>query len=88
MHQIVLNHLQESGTLTLENGDITTYSIKVSDSNIVISGNKLGLILLADYIVDIALSTFNGSHIHLDELYFFDEMDKELIIELNDEKLA
>ena len=59
----------------------TNFIKKIGENEVVLSGNKLGLILLADYILSIALSTNTPDHIHLDESNFFDTADVELIIE-------
>ena len=83
MEQIICNYLKENGILALKGEDIAINSIKSIGDEVVLSGNKLGLIMLADYITSIALSV-NGSHIHLDQNNFFDDGEKQLIIELTD----
>jgi hypothetical protein len=83
MNQRIYNYLKEKGILVSQEGDIATNTIKVIEDEVVLSGNKLGLIMLADYMINIALSD-NGSHIHLDQDNFFDDGDKQLIIELKE----
>ena len=81
MEQRIYNHLREMGILALEEGAVAINLIKIIGDEVVLSGNRLGLIMLADYIINIALSD-DGSHIHLDQNNFFDDGEQELIIEL------
>jgi len=83
MGRIIFNYLEENGIIESIKGDYGKTSLKVSDNDVVISGNRLELIMLADYILDVALAEFDGWHMHLDEISFFDEASKELIVELN-----
>jgi len=83
MDQIVFDYLESKGVIDLIKNNIGKISLKIIDDDIVISGNRLELIMLADYILNAALADFNGWHIHLDELNFFDEVDKGLIISLD-----
>ncbi len=39
--------------------------------------------MLADYILDVALAE-NTSHVHLDKDNFFDETEKQLIVEVSE----
>ena len=82
MEQKIYNYLKEKGIFVAEEGAIATNSIKLVEDEVVLSGNRFGLIMLADYIVNVALSNVNGYHIHLDQNNFFDDGDKQLIIEL------
>jgi len=82
MEQIIFNYLEEKGEIESIKNDCGEISLKISDNDIVIAGNRLELIMLADYILNVALADFDGWHIHLDESSFFDKADKELIIEL------
>lgn len=82
MKQIIYNHLKEKNILSMSDTDIAINSITLQGGKeVVISGNKRGLILLADYLVEIALSENGNEHIHLDKENFFDDANIELIIE-------
>lgn len=81
MNQLIRDFLNRQNILCFKEGDIATNDLKNTDGEVVLSGNKLGLIMLADYILNIALSE-NGAHIHLDKDNFFDNSDQQLIIEL------
>lgn len=82
MKQVIYNHLIENNILSIRDADIAINSITLQDEKeVVISGNKRGLILLADYLVEIALSENSNEHIHLDNDNFFDDANVELIIE-------
>ena len=83
MQQLIYEYLHKSDLLQTSNNDLANNSIKVTNDEVVLTGNKLGLIILADYIVNIALSDI-GSHIHLDLDNFFDIADSQLVIELID----
>ena len=83
MEQIIFNHLKDIGILNVKDGDTAINTIKIIENEVILSGNKFGLIMLADYITNIALSSFN-SHVHLDQYNFFDDGEKQLIIELVD----
>jgi len=82
MDQAIFNYLEEKGVIKSIKDDHGAISLKASDNDIVITGNRLELIMLADYILNVALADVDGWHIHLDEINFFDESSKELIIEL------
>ena len=81
MQQFIYNYLKNNNLLSSEDTTATNF-LNVIGNEIVISGNKMGLILLADYILNIALSENNGKHIHLDDDNFFDKAEKQLILEL------
>ena len=81
MKEIIFNLLKKEGYLSSDNrNSIALNKIKFEDKSVLIEGNKLGLILLSEYILQIALSELNNDHIHLDDLNFFDEANVELII--------
>ena len=81
MKEIIFNLLKKEGYLRSDNrNSIALNKIKFEDKSVLIEGNKLGLILLSEYILQIALSELNNDHIHLDDLNFFDEANVELII--------
>jgi len=82
MNRIIFEHLGEKGIIKSFENDYGSIELKTSDSEIVIEGNRLELIALADDILSVALSDSDGSHIHLDELFFFTKTDRELIISL------
>lgn len=82
MQQIILDYLKEKKMINLETDSIAINTLSVNEKEVILFGNKLGLIMLADYILDVALSKNDGYHIHLDKENFFDESKKELVIEL------
>jgi hypothetical protein len=80
MPDLIFNYLKQSGFIN-ENENITaTNLMEIRNNEVVISGNKQGLILLAEYFVAAAISNANEDHIHLDELNFFDKTNGQLII--------
>ena len=82
LKQIIYNYLVENNILSTSDAGIALNSITLQDrKEVLISGNKRGLILLADYLVEIALSENGNEHIHLDKDNFFDDANIELIIE-------
>ena len=85
IENIIQKFLQKNNKLSFEkDGYIAINKLKSFNDEVVLSGNKLGLILFADYVLSVALSSGEGCHIHLDENNFFDMSDKKLIIELED----
>ncbi|MDH6366689.1 MULTISPECIES: hypothetical protein [unclassified Breznakia] len=82
MQQIILDYLKEKKMINLETNSIAINKLLVNGEEVILTGNKLGLIMLADYILDVALSKIDGYHIHLDKENFLDESNKELVIEL------
>ena len=81
---IVSDYLTEKGVISDETDKFATNTIKLlSEREILIAGNRIGLIVLADYIVRVALADFSGWHFHLDESNFFDDTNLELIIRLD-----
>ena len=91
MEKRIFSYLTKRGLLLYEEGDIATNYMNVSPetkeikgNDVVLSGNRLGLVGLADYILDVALTGINGSHVHLDSFNFFDESEYQLIIELRE----
>jgi len=81
MEEIVFALLKEKELISPQKGDKTYNEIELQkDGNVIISGNRLGLIMLADYLIEIALSEKEYAHIHLDEINFFDKANAELII--------
>ena len=82
MDRIIYNYLKEKNMLDKNAQDNTTISLEITDNDVIIKGGRIELIELADYILNIALGSFNGCHIHLDQHYFFDEAEKELIVAL------
>ena len=88
MEKIVYNYLEERNMLSKLSNDASKTSLKITDDAVILNGNRIDLIILADYIVSIALNGVRGSHIHLDQLDgtgFFDEAEKDLIIGLSEE---
>lgn len=64
--------------------EIAFNEVKVSNNEVMIYGNRMGLILLADELLKIALEDKPNAHIHLDESNFFDKNTHELIISKNE----
>jgi len=80
--RIVFDFLKEKGVIDSIKNEFGKISLEVVNDGIIIAGNRLELIELADYILDVALADFDGYHSHLDDIYFFDKADKQLIVEL------
>ena len=76
---IMLDYLMSKDIPGLDETNISFNSFKY-DGNVVLSGNRCGLIILADYIISTALSD-ESTHIHLDQDNFFNTAEDELIIE-------
>jgi 5'-3' exonuclease len=78
----ILKYLEEKALLSIDPATMVTRSVKLCEPNeIIISGDKNSLVMLADYIVSVALSNVKGKHIHLDTNNFFDESAFDIIIE-------
>ena len=82
MNQFIFDYLKEKGIIGSIENNHGKISLKNSDNDVIIAGSRLELIMLADYVLNAALADFDGWHIHLDELNFFDEADKQLVVEL------
>jgi len=81
LKQLIRNYLKEQKIFDFNENTIATNHLKITSDDLILSGNRLGLVMLADCILDIALSD-NGAHIHLDTDNFFDDAEHQLIIEL------
>ena len=81
MKNIVLKYLIDNKITQIETEKSAVNTAEIFNKNkIVLSGNRLGLIELADIILDVALSDVDNYHIHLDEANFFENADYEVII--------
>lgn len=80
MEELVFELLIKRGMIDIGADSVATNQIRISGNEVIISGNTRGLILLADYLVQIALSDTPHKHIHLDFDNFFDTATCELII--------
>jgi hypothetical protein len=80
MEELVLELLKTKGLVDEKDDLIANNEIEIYGSEVIIKGNKMGLILLADYLVQIAISESPKQHIHLDLNNFFDAANCELII--------
>jgi len=80
MEELVLELLKTKGLVDIKADVIAKNEISINGNEVIISGNKRGLILLADYLVQIAISDASKQHIHLDIDNFFDAAACELII--------
>ncbi|MCL2049743.1 MAG: hypothetical protein FWG87_13570 [Defluviitaleaceae bacterium] len=79
MEELVFEFLKERNFIKGE--DVIAYNeVNIDGTDVVIKGNKLGLIQLADYLVQIAISDTDNHHIHLDGDNFFDNANCEIII--------
>ncbi|MCL2400901.1 MAG: hypothetical protein FWC91_14315 [Defluviitaleaceae bacterium] len=79
MEELVYELLKEKNFIKDE--DIIAYNeVKVEADEVIIKGNKLGLIQLADYLVQIAISDRDKQHVHLDGDNYFDKSNCEMII--------
>ena len=78
---IIMNYLKEKNYNI--NTDSRGITITNDNNEIVITGNQLDLIELADYIVSVALSENKNDHLHLDDLTLVSKDSKieNLIIE-------
>jgi hypothetical protein len=81
MEEIVFEQLKNMGLFGEKDDPVAKNEIEVNKNEVIIKGNKMGLILLADYLVQIAIHYSTGQHIHLDADNFFDKANCELIIE-------
>ena len=81
MRELVFNYLKDKKLIKYKESDIAINELKIDDNgNVVLEGNQLGLIMFADYLIEIALSNKESTHIHLDKENFFDVADGELIL--------
>lgn len=79
--ELIYSYLTENDMISQsENSENAYVTLEIKGGEIIIKGNALGLVQLAEYMVSIALKSFNGAHIHLDENNFFDKINGELII--------
>lgn len=82
MEKSIYNYL-ESKNLFKEKSIAKNY-LEINENEVSLIGNRRGLVLLADYILDIALNN-KTTHIHLDNDNFFDNKEYlQLIIEYKD----
>lgn len=73
--------MKKEGYFDKNENIVAINQLRISPQNeVILSGNKHGLIMLADYIVNIALSDVSGTHLHLDAENFFDDANCDLII--------
>ena len=84
MEHLVTKFLKENNIIDFPEDYISINKINITKGTVVVSGNRLGLIQLADYIVELALSKENRSHTHLDEGNFFENTEDQLIVELDE----
>ena len=79
MEELVFDFLKERNLI--QDNEMNAYNEVCAKSNaVVIKGNKFGLIQLADYLVQIAISDMDKHHIHLNNDNYFDKANCELII--------
>lgn len=79
MEELVFDLLKEKNLIQDE--DVIAYNeVNIEEKEVIIKGNKLGLIQLADYFVQIAISDMDKQHIHLDDVNYFDKANCEMII--------
>ncbi|AFM01691.1 hypothetical protein Desde_3407 [Desulfitobacterium dehalogenans ATCC 51507] len=80
MEELVFELLKTKGLVEEKDNSIANNEIEINGNEVIIKGNKRGLILLADYLVQIAISDNTKQHIHLDIDNFFDKANCEMII--------
>jgi hypothetical protein len=79
MEELVFDFLKEKNMIRDE--EVIAYNeVNIDGSEVIIKGNKLGLIQLADYLVQIAISNMDKTHIHLDSENYFDKANCAMII--------
>lgn len=78
----IINYLDDDKYMTYSE-DSKGISMELDKDELLIKGSKSDLIELANYILNVALSTNNNEHLHLDDLTLIDEKSiiKKLIIE-------
>jgi thymidine kinase len=59
----------------------TTISVKMTDNEVIISGNSTDLGDFAEMILTLAKST-HDTHVHLDEITFFDSVEIDIVVDL------
>lgn len=79
MERRILEYLLEREIVKVNDSSVATNDLRIMENEVVLSGNTLGLIELADYILNVALAR-PGYHIHLDNYTFFSDAERELII--------
>ncbi|AEV66857.1 Imm32 family immunity protein [Acetivibrio clariflavus] len=80
MEELVFEMLKTKGLINDKDDLVANNEIEVNGNEVIVKGNKRGLILLADYLVQIAISDSLKKHIHLDIDNFFDKANCDLII--------
>ena len=80
MDELVFELLKTKDFVNEKEDLIANNEIQTNGNEVIIKGNKRGLILLADYLVQIAISDSAKQHIHLDIDNFFDKANCEMII--------
>lgn len=80
MEELVFELLKTKGLVGEKDDLIANNGIEINEKQVIVKGNKRGLILLADYLVQIAIDGSTKQHIHLDIDNFFDNANCEMII--------
>jgi hypothetical protein len=82
MDNIILNYLKDNN-YDVGNNDSNGINIELQKDEVLIKGSKQDLIELSNYILNIALSSNDKDHIHLDDLTVVNESSKvkSIIIE-------
>ena len=80
MEELVFELLKAKGLFGEKDDSIANNEIEINGNEVIIKGNRRGLILLADYLVQIAINDSTKQHIHLDIDNFFDKANCEMII--------
>ncbi len=80
LEELVLELLKTKGLVDEKDDLIAKNEMEIKGKEVIVKGNKRGLILLADYLIQIAISDSAKQHIHLDIDNFFDKANCELII--------
>lgn len=78
--ELVRNYLKSINLITKEPIDRAIKHLRLDDYQVILSGNRMGLILLAEHVVSIALQS-EDHRTHLNDENFFENEGMELVIE-------
>lgn len=80
MEELVFELLKTKGLWGEKDNLIANNEIEINRNEVIFKANKRGLILFADYLVQMAINESTKQHIHLDIDNFFDKANGEMII--------
>ena len=79
MEEVVFDVLKKRNFIK-DDENIAYNEVLIIENEVIIKGNKLGLIQIADYLVQISICEADNNHIHLDKGNYFDNANCEVII--------